>query len=158
MDEKTLTKYRGEVIKRFINIEAIVNLIIAQRYFRKPPGSFILEVLFDEYFSFGLKRRILEKILKKVVANLDNKKIQDLGRLSNIRNTFAHSGIEFIKDSEKAKPGITGIVPDRKTGTLEKPIDFQKQYEEFIEKYREVEKYLRKIYRDLGGSLTDQLN
>jgi hypothetical protein len=47
---------------------------------------FLLEVLYDEYFSFAPKRLILEKIIE----NLDRKMLQDLNRANTIRNYFAH--------------------------------------------------------------------
>ena len=46
--------------ERFINIETMINAIISQHYFKKVPLNFYLEVLYDEYFSFALRRRILE--------------------------------------------------------------------------------------------------
>jgi len=149
MDKKTLSKYRSEVIEKFINIEWIINAIISQHYFKRVLIPFVLEVLYDEYFSFALKRRILQKI----IPDLDNKKIQDLNRLNTIRNYFAHCGPEFFKISEIPKPEPKGIVPDPRTRDLEKGIDFEKLYGEFIEKDREVTTYLGKIYTNLGGTL-----
>ncbi len=153
MDKKTLSKYRGEVIEKFINIESIIDAIITQYYFKRVLESFVLEVLYDEYFSFGLKRRILQKILQKIIPDSDNKKIQDLNRLNNIRNLFAHYGQEWIKISGRPKPEPKGIVVDPRTRNLEKGIDFEKLYEEFIQKDRGVTTYLGKIFTDLGGVL-----
>ena len=82
MDEEKLSRYRSEVIERFINIEWIINAIISQHYFKRVLLPFVLEVLYDEYFSFALKRRVLEKIIKTI----DNQKVQDLNRLNTIRN------------------------------------------------------------------------
>ncbi len=60
MDKDKLSKYRADVIERFINVEWIINAIICQHYFKRVSMPFLLEVLYDEYFSFALKRRILE--------------------------------------------------------------------------------------------------
>ena len=59
MDNQTLSQMRSEVIEKFINLEMIINAIISQHYFRKVYMPFFFEVLYDEYCSFGLKRRIL---------------------------------------------------------------------------------------------------
>lgn len=56
MDKDEISKCRAEVIERFINIEWIINAIISQHYLKRVVVSFILEVLYDEYFSFALKR------------------------------------------------------------------------------------------------------
>ena len=144
---EALSKYRSEVIEKFINAEMIINAIISQHYFKKVLKPFLLEVLYDEYFSFGLKRRIIEKI----IPDIDTKKIHDLNRLNTIRNYFAHSNQEFFEGSEKPKPGIKGIIPDPRD--IEKGIDFEKLYKEFIEKESEVTKYLAKIFTDIGGVL-----
>ena len=74
MDKENISKYRAEVIEKFINIESIIDVIISQHYFKLPNKSFIFEVLYDEYFSFALKRRILEKIIRSI----DGQKVQDL--------------------------------------------------------------------------------
>jgi len=144
MNEETLSERRGEVIEGFVNIESIINAVISQHYFKKQQGAFILEVLYDERFSFALKRSILEKI----IPSLDNKKIHDLNRLNTIRNYFAHCAQEWVKASQK--PGTKGIVPDPRKKGLE-GIDFERLYKEFMEKRRGVEEYLWKILRDIGG-------
>ena len=102
IDEETLSKYRAEVIERFINIEIIINATISQHYFERVEKNFYFQVLYDEYFSFSLKRRILEKI----VNNINTQQVQDLNRLNTIRNYFAHCGTEFIPapyNNKKAK-------------------------------------------------------
>ena len=74
IDKDVLSKYRAEVIERFINMEWLINAIICQHYFKRVLMPFLLEVLYDEYFSFALKRRILEKIIN----NIDGQKVQEL--------------------------------------------------------------------------------
>ena len=142
MDKDKLSKYRAEVIERFINIEWIINAIISQHYFKRVLLPFVLEVLYDEYFSFALKRRILEKIIK----NIDNQKVQDLNRLNTIRNYFAHCNQEIIEGLDKTQKGK--IIDPR---NIEKEINFEGLYSEFIQKAGNVEEYLFKLYKDLGG-------
>jgi len=142
MDEDKISKYRAEVIERFINIETIINAIISQRYFKRVEKSFYFEVLYDEYFSFGLKRNIL----KKIVENIDNQKIEDLNRLNRIRNYFAHCNQEIVEGTDKTQKGK--VLDPR---NIEKEIDFEALYSEFTEKAGSVEEYLFKLYQDLGG-------
>ena len=144
MDKDRISKYRAKVIERFINVEWIINAIISQHYFKRVILPFVLEVLYDEYFSFGLKRRILEKI----VANIDSQKIQDLNRLNTIRNYFAHCNQEIIEGTDKAQRGR--VIDPRNT---EKEVNFERLYSEFIEKVGSVEEYLARLFQDLGGVL-----
>jgi hypothetical protein len=142
MDKVMLSKYRSEVIERFINIEWIINAVISQHYFRKVIEPFLFEVLYDEYFSFALKRRIIEKVIK----NVDKSKIQDLNRLNTIRNYFAHCNQEIIEGKDKKQNGK--IIDPRNIG---RTIDFESLYKEFMKMSGSVEEYLFKVYKDLGG-------
>jgi hypothetical protein len=144
MDKDKLSKYRSEVIERFINIETLVDAIICQHYFKKMLINFYLEVLYDEYFSFGLKRRILEKIVK----NINSQKMQDLNRLNTIRNYFAHYNQEIIKVADETQEGK--VIDPR---SIEKGINFEELYAEFMSKAGGVEEYLVKLYQNLGGAL-----
>ncbi|MBA7603001.1 hypothetical protein ES703_10101 [subsurface metagenome] len=143
MDKDKLSKYRADVIESFINIETIINAIICQRYFKKVIKDFYFEVLYDEYFTFGLKRRILEKIIKE----LDSQKLQDLNRLNTIRNYFAHYNQEFFEASDKEKK--EGKVIDPRN--IKSEIDFERLYDEFKSKQTGVEKYLSELHQSLGG-------
>lgn len=136
--KKTLEQ-RGIVIERFINIDTILNALISLHYFKKVSTNFILEVLYDEYFSFALKRRIVQKI----IPNLDSKMIEDLNRLNTIRNYFAHCGMEFVKDETESK-----VLDPR---NLKKGIDFEALFKEFMEKEHKVANYFLKLYIDKGG-------
>jgi len=145
LDRDKLSKYRADVIERFINVEWLINAIISQHYFKRVLMPFLLEVLYDEYFSFALKRRILEKIIK----NIDGRKVQELNRLNTIRNYFAHCNQEIFEVSDKEKK--RGKVIDPKN--IKREIDFEKLYTEFMEIAGGIEGYLLKLYQDLGGLL-----
>ena len=144
MDKDELSKYRAEVIEKSINIEWIINAIISQHYFKQVRLPCLLEVLYDEYFSFALRRNILKKIIK----DIDSQKIQDLNRLNTIRNYFAHCNQEIIKGTDKKQKGK--IIDPRH---IEREINFESLYSEFIEKEKGVTEYLVKLFQDLGGVL-----
>jgi hypothetical protein len=146
MEKELLSKYRSEVIAGFINIEWIINAIICQHYFKKTIGNFLFEVLYDEYFSFGLKRRILEKIVE-----VDSKKIAKLNRLNTIRNYFAHCNQEVFEVTSENKMSETGIVLDPRNP--KKEVDFESLYKEFKEKEGEITTYLADIFKSKGGIL-----
>lgn len=142
-----ISKYRAEVIEKTINIELLMSAVISQHYLGRVVKTFLLEVLYDEYFSFALKRRIIEKI----VDNLDPRKLQDHNRLNTIRNYFAHCNQEIFEGSEAPSEGAKGQVIDPRK--LDRAIDFEELYNEFIQIVGEVEKYLATIYLDKGGEL-----
>jgi predicted ATP-dependent protease len=156
MDKETLSKYRAEVIERSINVETIINAIICQRYFKEVIKDFYFEVLYDEYFSFGLKRRILEKI----VEDIDQEKLNELNRLNNIRNYFAHCNQQFFeaKDIEEKEVKLIekskGKVIDPRN--INREINFEDLYTEYMTKVGNVEKYLHDIYIKMGGKLLKQ--
>lgn len=139
------SKLRSEVIERFINIEWILNAIITQHYFKRIFAPFLFEVLYDEYFNFGLKRRIIEKI----IPNLNRQLLQDLNRLNTIRNYFAHCNQEIFRGSKIPDPDEKGIIPDPRK--LYREVDFKKLYEEFMKKEGPVINYLWDVFQSLGG-------
>ncbi len=146
MDKELLSKYRSEVIEKFINVEFFINAIICQYYFKKVIANFFFDILYDEYFSFGFKSKILLKIIKEP----DRRKIDDLNRLSNIRNYFAHRGQEIIPNEPEAK----AIIPDPRN--IEVGIDFELLYKEFLSKEKTVIEYLENIYLGMGGIYADR--
>ena len=122
-----------------------MNGIITQHYLKRMDFSFLFEVLYDEYFNFGLKRRIIEKI----ITNINRQRLQDLNRLNTIRNYFAHCNQEMFFSSGIPKPEEKGFIPDPRK--LDKEVNFKKLYEEFLEKEELVAKYLMDILQKLGA-------
>lgn len=140
-----ISKYRSAVIERTINIEWIMNSIITQHYMGRMEMPFIYEVLYDEYFSFALKRRIIEKI----TPECDGKIIQKLNRINTVRNYFAHCNQLVVEGQNPLDVSAPqGVLDPRKAG---KYIDFEKLFEEFTELAGPIEEYLSKIFTDLGG-------
>ena len=145
MDKKILSKRRSEIIEKFINLECLINAIISQHYFQRVTFPFVSEVLWDEYCSFALKRRILEKI----IVTPDKQKIDKLNRLNTIRNYFAHCGQEILEGSAPPGDDKQGWVPDPRKPTTR--INFESLYSEFTESESDVIKYLFEIFQKKGG-------
>lgn len=143
-----IIKQRGEVISKFINIEWIINAIISQWYMGKVEKEFVLEVLYDEYFGFSLKRRIIEKIFSERAPSKLKPKLKfmldSLNRLNSIRNYFAH-----CTESMTLSNIDGGYIPDPKNH--DKPLNFQDLYDEFIKKEKEVREYLHNLFISIGG-------
>ena len=149
MDDKDLSKYRAEVIEKAINLEWLMNAIISQRYFKLVNINFLFEVLYDEYFSFALRRRILEKIVK----DFDKKKWNDLNRTNTIRNYFAHCNQQIFEGPDLPAKGVQGKVLDPRN--LDREIDFENLHKEFMLKIGPLEKYLADILLEMGGKLVN---
>ena len=146
MSRETLTRYRTKVIEDFIMIEGYINAIISKSYLGKVSKKFFWEVLQDEYFNFGLRTNILEKILKELsLIEKPNPLINDLRRLSKLRNYFAHCNTAFFDDLEANSRG--GIPDPRKTGEY---LNFEEIYKEFNEKIKLVSDQLILIMDKLG--------
>jgi hypothetical protein len=146
MENNDTSKIRAEVIEKFINLECLINAIITQHYFKTVNKNFIMEFLYDEYCSFGLKKRVLEKIIK----DLDKRKIERLNRLNTIRNYFAHRDLSYVKVVDKEC-----WAPDPRKP--EKSINFDALYKEFIENESEVLNYLFSIFESMGGIFSDKI-
>jgi len=136
-----LSQWRSEVIERAINIEWLISAIICQHYLRKTYQHFLFEVLYDEYFSFALKRRILEKTVPEA-----RREIQALNRINTIRNYFAHCNQLLFEKGEHE-----GKVPDPRD--LHKELAFEDLYEEFTSIAGEIEEWLAGVFRSKGGVL-----
>ena len=83
---------RGSIIERFATTEAVIDAMICSYYFpgAKPPREFLEDVVFDASFSFELRRRVFEKILRRE-GLFDDSRMQDIRRLSKLRNQAAHA-------------------------------------------------------------------
>lgn len=138
--KEELSKFRLKVMEEFINIELIINLIISQHYFGLAKRDFMLNVLYDDMFTFALRRNILEKILGDRFREIDT----DLHMINKIRNIFAHRSQQVL-----VHRGAEMVVPNPKKPGEE--LDFRRLYEEFNERAPRVKKHLTKIYGEMGG-------
>lgn len=146
MSREILTKYRTKVIEDFIMIEGYINSIISKYYLGKVSKKFFWEVLQDEYFNFGLRANILKKIFEESsLIDKPNHLINDLQRLSKLRNYFAHYNTAFYEGFEDTSRG--GIPHPKKTGEY---LNFEEIYKEFDEKIRNVAEQLIQVMDKLG--------
>ncbi len=143
---KKISEYRSEIIEKFINIEWLINAIISQYYLKRVVRNFLFDVLYDVNCSFALKRNILKKIDPAFP------RFEDLNRLNNIRNYFAHCNQEVFMGSKKPEPGEKGKVLNPKD--TKKELDFQSLYKEFKSTEGNITKNLANLFVSLGGELT----
>ena len=139
-----LKEKRGDIVEKFINIENLVSLIISRHYVPIKDGistKFTSEVLFDEYFNFGLKVKILVKILGE-----ESSWTQELRVLSKIRSAFAHRGTVIVTHDGEEK------TVDLSEG-FDKDFDYEKRYAEFLDKEKKITKKLGEVLEEKGVSI-----
>jgi len=129
-----LAQYRGVIIQDSINIEAMVDSIIINYFVKENKHSeFLTKVVEDENFSFGLKINILEKLNLETYTEF----IQDIRRINNIRNIFAHC----LPGSFTG--GLSYYNKNKKTHEVKELEEF---HAEFLEKIKKVDEQLEKIF------------
>lgn len=132
-----IAQYRGVIITDSINIEALISSILINYFAKeKKHSEFLTKVIEDELFSFGLKINILEKL------NFDvyNGFFQDIRRINNIRNIFAH-----------CLPGsfTGGLSYYNKEKKIYEVKELEEFHKEFLEKIKKVDKQLEKTFFEL---------
>ena len=132
---------RSDVIERSINIEGMINAVITQHFFGAIKLEFISTMLYDEYCSFALKRRVLLKIAPELCSIK-----QELFRMGTIRNYFAHVG-QVLTDGPH--PEAASRIPDPRNFT--KSVNFGNLHKEFLAIEKEILKALFSTYEAKGG-------
>jgi len=141
MDKQEISECRAEVITKFLDLERMVNIIISEYYLGSISGNFLIDVLYDPFFSFGLKINILEKI-----GAVKEGDIILVRKLNTIRNIFAHEQFGFVVEEKEEKI----VFLDTKRG---KEIDYAAEYRLFLQLYPNVLGALDKIYDDIREDL-----
>jgi hypothetical protein len=83
---------RGTIIERLARFEALIDILIRGYYFpnAKPTREFQDDILYDEGFSFGLRRSVLEKILRRERL-YEEDRMHDIRKMNRLRNVAAHT-------------------------------------------------------------------
>jgi len=129
-----IAQYRGVIIQDSISIEAMIDSIIINYFIKENKHSeFLTKVIEDEGFSFGIKINILEKLNFEIYKDF----IQDLRRINNIRNIFAHclpgsftGGLSYYNKNKKE-------IEVKELGEL---------HSEFLDKIKRVDEQLKKLF------------
>ena len=131
-----IAQYRGVIVHDSINIEALIGAIIAIYFVSDTKNNeFNRKVIDDEYFSLGLKIRILEKLKLETYKEF----FEDIRRINNIRNIFAH------KVPTLDEGFISQDFKEEKTETKH----MSELHAEFLEKIKKVDEQLEKIFSKL---------
>jgi hypothetical protein len=131
-----IAQYRGVIIHDSIGVEAMIGAIIAIYFVSDTKNNeFNRKVIDDEYFSLGLKIRILERLKLETYKEF----FEDIRRINNIRNIFAH------KVPTLDKGFISQDFKEEKT-----EIKYMSElHKEFIETMKKVDEQLEKIFSKL---------
>lgn len=137
---KEVSEMRGIIITKSVDIDGFIGAIITN-YFVIPKmhSNFSLFVSSNPYFSFGLKIDILKKIINELKFEYYANFKDDLTRVNELRNRFAHS-IQF------------GFEGDLAYSAGEKSIKIKKakeMYDEFMGLYPKVKNELEKILQHI---------
>jgi hypothetical protein len=138
----TLSLLRAEVIEKSINVEWLLHAIISQHYFGQVRIKFVSEVLYDEYCSFALKRRVVLKICPELQGKAENQ----LNRLNTIRNYFAHVGQPIVDGPDSKGPSR---IPDPRDFSAS--VDFEELHKEFNKIEGPLVKALAEAFQQKGG-------
>jgi len=133
---------RGLIITEAVNIDAHIGAIITNYFvFPDKHSRFSTMVISDPYFSFGMKINILKKILNEINWKSYGPFKNDLHRLDELRNRFAHAM-------------MFGFEGDLIYPKKEKPMGIKKareMYDEFMSLYPKVTEELDKIFWSIIG-------
>src|SRR5579859_64233 len=86
-----MVRLRGEVVGHFAGFEVLIDTVITLYYVdNEHRADFYTDVLADENVSFGLRRNVLRKVLRRrgELNGSVEKICQRIAELGNIRNKF----------------------------------------------------------------------
>jgi len=129
MSRELMSRYRTTIIEDFIKIEGYVTAIICKHYLGYVGKEFMLDILFDELCSTGLKANILGKTLVHYVEVKDARKcVEKFRKAARIRNYFAHCNTTFSETGLDCAP--SGIPDPRQPSEF---LDIEKAISSFTE-------------------------
>lgn len=142
MTQEELYKIRGEVVDKLVHLDNTLCILISKHYFFATRNDFIFDVLYDRNVPVSAKKNVLVNVFRR--KNLDTAYLNDINRLLEIRNIFAHA---WIVDCGNTPDGTDGMT----VSTLKLREDENNEYDElalkkeFDEKYIKVIQYLFRI-------------
>jgi hypothetical protein len=145
MATPSVTDLRAAVIEKAINLEWLIHAVISQHFFGRVRMDFVANLLYDEYCSFALKRRVLVKICPELSGSTE----QALNRFNTIRNYFAHVGQSVIEGPD---PNGVARVPDPRNFLLS--VNFEDLPHEFCELEKRLNQTLFDVFKSKGGQIT----
>jgi hypothetical protein len=131
---------RGWVVERLNYIEERINIIISAYFKPEKWNEFVTIVMNNSIIGFGAKLKILRNI-----TGFDIKIIEDLRKLSAIRNGFAHVVDDTIYEYEeqaKTFKDIYDVIEVMDSSGLIKQKEFRAYLTEFDSLFIKIQKYL----------------
>ena len=136
---------RGYTIERLFEIELRVNQMISEYFDSKNSEAFNSIILNSSILDFGKKIKVL--LALKII---DHKTADKLRKISSIRNSFAHAGIETrhelpvdsIEDNIQSNQKIKIL---KSNGDLEES-NISELLKSFVKLYNEIQNKLRQNY------------
>jgi len=137
---KEISYLRGIVITKSVDMDGFIGALIGNYFVKSDKQSdFLTIVLCDEYFSFGLKISILNKILSKMGWKPYSSFKDDLNQINRLRNRFAHALMY----------GLEGELSYSAGEKITKVKKAKEMYDEFMNLYPKVFEELNKILNHL---------
>ena len=149
--EFNLEEARGWTIHCLLQIEYLINKIIADYYGPKQKDEFKRIILNSSILDFGSKCKILCNI-----ENVKSKTIENIRKLASIRNSFVHAeiidNITIIFDKENDSTSIGPITSKIDVMNSSGKITSKDAYEylcEFLDLYKVTKKELIELEKEI---------
>jgi hypothetical protein len=141
LKKKHPNKVRGNIIGNINFIEHLLALIIGEYFKTDKKDEFENILMNTTYFNYGKKIRLLRSL--KLIKD---KEFELFHRISVIRNTFAHSNLDFDKDSLSKDKSKQILLTISRTGSIKKEgvYELAHEFEQTVDK---IESILEKIIR-----------
>lgn len=148
MERKRFEELRRNVLDKFNNLEMLMNLAISAYYFKQVNKDFIFRVLNNSFFSSSLRIDILFKIINDSNKKRIEKVEENIRRMSNIRNYFAHITPQYFDEGEEITMEKVGWFPHPKDPS--RRLNLEEEHEKFFELEKEAHPYIIYVCTLLG--------
>ena len=133
---------RAQIIEKSINLETIVSCLVTNYFFPKQPLllRFFHGVMCDAYANTSFKL----SVFAKCYPDFPRKQLDRGRRVFNIRNLFAHCGVEVTILADPDKCGILG------PKSFDERLDFESLADEFHQNYEPLLSELIELMKSRG--------